>query len=222
MLSPDEIFALVYAYFQSCALMFNNYLIIFMIYTLATYAGETLFKYEARTYWYDRLITPLIIGTYLLHSFLLFDGVVNGDFWLGSIGFFNALGHYTNALEVTWFVFIIAFLIFWVLRLLIYGVHLRVIDTPARVIKNKKKFNRIDSAMVLILIGIFMVQGWNTYENSVQFNKEEKAKAKEAKANVTPQDYKKAQEMLEEVQALINGTAGNHHVNKKEESNEVR
>ncbi len=225
MLSPDQIFALVYAYFESCALMFNNYLIIFMIYTLFTYAGETFLKFEVRTYWYDRILVPLILITYLLHSYLLFDGVVIGDFFYNSVSFFNALGHYTNALEITWFVFIIAFLVYWTIRLLIYGVHLRVNNTPDRVIKATKKFNRLDALVVLILIGVFMVQGYSTFQNSEEYRIEKEANEAKAKARLTPADYKKAEDLLKEANALLKGQTLNHHskdADDKKERNEAQ
>jgi len=91
MLSPDQLFIIVYAYFESCVAIFGNYLIIFIIYSIVTYAGETFFKFTPRIYWYDRILIPGIIGLYLLHSYLLFDGVVTGDFWYNLAEFFNTL-----------------------------------------------------------------------------------------------------------------------------------
>lgn len=197
MLNPDIIFAAIFAYFESCVLLFNNYIIIFLVYSLSTYAAEVLFKYEPRTYWYDRIITPLIIVMYLIHSYLLFDGVKVNDLLYNSSSTFNAISYYTNALAITWFVFIVAFLIYWTLRLLIYGIHLRIHDTPESQIKAVKKFNRFDAGVVLVLIVLFLAQGYNSFQNSEKFRIErEKNKAK---------DYTKVKELLAEAQALMKG-----------------
>ena len=201
MLNPDTIFAVVYAYFQSAGHMFNNYLVIFMVYSIGTYAGEIFFKYEARTYWYDRLITPIILFMYLLHSYLLFDGVQVGDFWYNSGEFFNWVAAYTNALTITWYVFIVAFIIYWIIRLMSYGVYLRIKSTPARVIKALPKFNRLDAFVVLTLIVIFITQGYGTYQNAMQYKAEKAA----IKAKIPKADLTRAQALLKEVTALMEG-----------------
>jgi len=218
MFSLEYIFAEAYAYFDACASMFNNYLVIFMVYTLITYSGETISKYEVKTYWYDRLALPFILGMYLIHSYLLYGGVNIGDFWYGKVDFFNNLGHYTNALNVTWFVFIITFLIYWSIRLLIYGVYLRTKDTPARIIAALPKFNRLDAFVSLVLLFAFLTQGYSTYNRSKQYTM---TKEGTTKTGATKEDYKKAKVLLEEATALIDGKNTGKNTGKNKGENNV-
>ncbi len=148
-----------FIFFEAAAKLFDNYLVFFMVYSILTYSAEVLLKFETRTYWYDRLITPYILITYVIHTWLLAFGVDHESIWNGTLNYWDYISNLTQSIHTISFAYIVIFLWFWVIRLIITGVHDKTSSTPKAIIKKRKKFLRVDAAVLLFFTIFLIVQG---------------------------------------------------------------